>query len=118
MLLLDGFSTLALYLESLSTECSSCQFFPSWLLSAPRKRLSIPKEKRKTIVKKYVVGVVVVQVVTHRVTRVLEEKVDDMPDMASIDGIDPTGMVEDAATTAEDSGDMFMFIFVSKSCWE
>jgi hypothetical protein len=49
--------------------------------------LSIPREKRKTMVKKYVAGVVVVHVVNHRVTRVLEEKVDDMPAMGSIEDI-------------------------------
>lgn len=43
------------------------------------------------MVRKYVAGVVVVQVVNHKVTRVLEEKVDDMPDIESIDAMDLVG---------------------------
>jgi hypothetical protein len=47
----------------------------------------MPKEKRKTIVRKYVAGVVVVHVVNHSVTRVLEENVDDMLDIEFMEGI-------------------------------
>ena len=36
------------------------------------------------MVRKYVPGVVVVHSVNHRVTRVLTEKVDDMPDISDI----------------------------------
>jgi hypothetical protein len=74
----------------------------------------MPKEKRKRMAKKYVAGVVVVQPVNHRVTWVLEEKVDDMLDMSCIMlcmvGIGPAEIIDGAATVAEDSGDLFMFI--------
>lgn len=51
-----------------------------------------------------------VQFVNHRVTRVLEEKVDDMPDM-SIGGI---GAIEvaDADIPAEDGVNISMFMFI------
>jgi hypothetical protein len=70
----------------------SCHVHSSWLRRAPRKRLSIPRENRKTMVKKYVVGVVVVHVVNHKVTRVLVENVVDMPDIVSIYGMEPVGV--------------------------
>jgi hypothetical protein len=75
--------------------------------------LSIPKEKRKRMVKKYVAGVVVVQLVNHRVTWVLEEKVDDMLDIPCMVGIGPAEIVDGAATRAEDSGDSFIFMTIS-----
>jgi hypothetical protein len=65
--------------------CQACcifHFLSSWDFSAPRKRLKIPKRKRKKMVNTYVVGVVVVHSVNHRVTRVLVENVEAMPDMS------------------------------------
>ena len=62
--------------------------------------MSIPKQKRNKIVRKYVAGVVVVQVVNHKVTRVLDEKVDGMPVIASIDDVvlvDPVKMLSNVA---------------------
>jgi hypothetical protein len=73
-------------------------------LNAPRKRFSMPKEKRNSIVKKYVRGVVVVQVVNHNVTRVPEEKVVDMPGIGGMELADDTGI------PVEDGDDMSMFI--------
>jgi phosphopantothenate synthetase len=68
----------------------------------------MPKENRKTIVRKYVAGVVVVQVVNHNVTRVLEENVDDMPDIVSMEGI----ALADAVVILVKDGDG-IFIFMS-----
>jgi hypothetical protein len=53
---------------------------------------------------------VVVQVVNHRVTRILEENVDDMPDM-SMGGIG-VNEVADAGIAAEGGVDMSMFMFI------
>jgi hypothetical protein len=75
-------------------------------LNAPRKRFSMPKEKRKTIVKKYVKGVVVVQVVNHSVTRVPDEKVEDMP------GIDDMELADGISVPVEDGEDMSIFMMV------
>jgi hypothetical protein len=66
----------------------------------------MPKEKRKTIVKKYVKGVVVVQVVNHSVTRVPDEKVEDMP------GIDDMELADGISVPVEDGEDMSIFMMV------
>jgi hypothetical protein len=112
MLLADGFSGLAVYMASFLSLCSSCHFFSSWLFKAPRKRLSMPREKRNKIVKKYVAGVVVVQFVNHNVTRILDEKVDDMADIASIGGMGPADGI---GKPIEEDGDIPMFILAIKS---
>jgi hypothetical protein len=70
----------------------------------------MPKEKRKTIVRKYVAGVVVVQVVNHNVTRVLEENVDDMPDIVSMEGI---ALADAVVILVKDEDGIFIFIFIS-----
>jgi hypothetical protein len=75
----------------------------------------MPKQNRKTIVKKYVKGVVVVHVVNHKVTRVLEEKVDDMPDMPDMGGMEVAdGIGIDIGIPAEDGEDMSMFMFMKR----
>jgi hypothetical protein len=66
----------------------------------------MPREKRTITAKEYIAGVVVVHVGNHNVTRVLEEKVDDMPAMGWADGV---------VAPAEDVGGMSMFISKS-SC--
>jgi hypothetical protein len=78
----------------------------------------MPKEKRKTIVKQYVKGVVVVQVVNHNVTRVLEEKVDDMPGMPDMGGIEVAdGIGIGIGIPAEDGEDMSIFMFMMRCSW-
>jgi hypothetical protein len=72
----------------------------------------MPREKRKMIVRKYVAGVVVVQFVNHNVTRVLAEKVDDMADVASIDGIDDMGPTDGIGSLIEEDGNMSIFILL------
>ena len=71
--------------------------------------MSIPKQKRNKIVRKYVAGVVVVQFVNHKVTRVLDEKVDCMPTIAPIDGV---GLVGTAEVFSNGGDDMFIFMIM------
>jgi hypothetical protein len=71
--------------------------------------LSIPKQKRNNIVRKYIAGVVVVQVVNHKVTRVLDEKVDGMPVIASIDDV---GLVDPADMLSNVGDDTFIFMTI------
>jgi hypothetical protein len=59
------------------------------------------------MVRMYVVGVVVVQVVNHKVTRVLDENVDDIPDIVPIDGM---GLADADMIPAEEGDDISIFI--------
>jgi hypothetical protein len=72
----------------------------------------MPKQKRNTIDRIYVAVVVVVQFVNHRVTRVLEEKVDDIPGIVCIDGM---GLM--AGTMVDDEDAMSMFKGQSGLYW-
>lgn len=76
-------------------------------MNAPRKRFSMPKEKRNSNVKRYVRGVVVVQVVNHKVTRVPEEKVVDMP------GIDGMELADDIGIPVDDGEIMSILMSMS-----
>lgn len=71
--------------------------------------MSIPKQKRNNIVRKYVAGVVVVQVVNHKVTRVLDEKVEGMPVIAFIDDV---AVVDPAEMLSNVGDDMFIFMTI------
>lgn len=51
-------------------------------------------------------GEVVVQSLNHKVTRVLEEKVEDMPAMAAIECIGVIGLAEEAGELTDDGCDM------------
>lgn len=66
------------------------------------------------MVRKYVVGVVVVQVVNHKVTRVLEEKVDDMPAIASFECIGAMELAEEVGRPVEDRADMSISIVLDR----
>jgi hypothetical protein len=61
----------------------------------------------------YVAVVVVVQFVNQRVTRVLEEKVDDMPDIEGIDVMEGV-----PAEEGDDMCDMSIFISMLSSGWD
>jgi hypothetical protein len=69
----------------------------------------MPKQKRNKIVRKYVAGVVVVQFVNHKVTRVLDEKVDCMPTIVPIDSV---GLVDPAEASPSGGDDMFIFMIM------
>jgi hypothetical protein len=89
----------------------SLHFLSSWLLKAARKRLSIPRKKRKNNVNVYAAAVVVVQSVKNNVTRVFTENVEDMPDMDDMDGmVWSDAMVECAAAAAAVPLGISMFI--------
>jgi hypothetical protein len=76
--------------------------------------LSMPRENRKTTVRRYVPGVVVVHVVNHKVTRVLEENVDDMPDIEPMNGIEPVGV---AIRLADEDDGISIIISMVAELW-